>query len=234
MIPRTLLVDLGGTLIDLFGHTTPGVMLPRSLEQAAQVVHAAGHDVPSADVLERRWYERRQEPNDTEVRPLEGRLSHTFGIGPQEHALLLSASRAFMRPLFSQVRVFEDTLPLLEHARAHGIRTVVVSNTTWGSPATLWRELLDHVGLAALIDASVFCRDVGRRKPDPQVYRHALEVARAPCDECLFVGDNPVWDVEGPEREGIRAVLLDRYAEYAGQRYDRVLSLLELRDRYLS
>ncbi len=234
MLTRTLLVDLGGTLIDLFGHTSPGQVLPRSLEGASQVVREAGFCSPPITVLESRWNMRRQDPNDTEVRPLEDRLSFTFNIDLSESTVLFSACRAFMRPLFAQTRVFEDTLPLLHHARAHGIRTIIVSNTTWGSPAPLWRELLERIGLSACIDASVFCRDVGRRKPDPMVYAHAMDVAGMPPESCLFVGDNPVWDVEGPRRMGIRSVLLDRRAEWIGQGYDRTTSLLEVRDRYLS
>jgi FMN phosphatase YigB (HAD superfamily) len=234
MLPRTLLLDLGGTLIDLFGHTSPGQILPRSLEGASQVVTKSGFNSPSAAVLESRWEMRRQDPNDTKVRPLEDRLSFTFDIDSNESSVLFSACRAFMRPLFAQTRVFEDTFPLLHHARAHGIRTVIVSNTTWGSPATLWRELLERIGLSACIDASVFCRDVGRRKPDPMVYAHAMDVAGTPPEGCLFVGDNPVWDVEGPQRMGIRSVLLDRRAEWIGQGYERTTSLIELRDLYLS
>lgn len=233
MMPRTLLVDLGGTLIDLFGHTSPGQVLPRSLEGASRVLMEAGSRPPPISVLESRWETRRQDPNDTSVRTLEDRLSFTFDIDPNEGALLLSACRAFMWPLFSQTRVFEDTLPFLSHARTRGIRVVIVSNTTWGSPAHLWRELLDVIGLSACVDASVFCRDVGRRKPDPMVYRYAMEVAGTPPESCLFVGDNPVWDVEGPERVGIRSVLLDRRAEWIGQGYDRTTSLLEVKDLYL-
>jgi len=234
MLPRTLLVDLGGTLIDLFGHTSPGQVLPSSLEGASRVVREAGLDPPSMSVLESRWEKRRQDPNDTVVRPLEDRLSFTFDIDPNERALLLSACRAFMRPLFAQTRVFEDTFPLLSHARSRNMGVVIVSNTTWGRPAPLWRELLERLGLSACIDASVFCRDVGRRKPDPMVYAHAMEVAGTPPERCLFVGDNPVWDVEGPQGMGIRSVLLDRRAEWIGQGYDRTTSLLEVRDLYLS
>jgi hypothetical protein len=45
------------------------------------------------------------------------------------------------------------------------------------------------------------------------------------------VGDDPVWDVDGPQRMSIPAVLLDRRMEWTGQRYDRITCLGEMIER---
>jgi putative hydrolase of the HAD superfamily len=230
MRPRVVLVDLGGTLIDFFGHTTPGLVLPLALASAGRVLTSEGRAVPPLSVLEARWELAAQSRNDPEVRPLEGRLSRTFGLEDGDR-ILPCLCRAFMAPLFAQARVFEDALPFLDSLREMGVEAVIVSNTTWGSPAELWRELLERTAIAPRVRGAVFCRDVGWRKPDRRVYVHALEVAGAGSGECLFVGDDPVWDVEGPEAAGIAGVLLDRRAEFAAMGYDRVINLRELSDR---
>jgi putative hydrolase of the HAD superfamily len=168
------------------------------------------------------------------VRPLEARLSRTLELAENDAHLLPRLCRSFMSPLFEQARVYEDTLPFLDALRRLGFEAIIVSNTTWGSPAELWREQLSRTGIASRVSGSVFCRDVGWRKPDPHIYAHALKVARATPEECIFVGDNPVWDVEGPEKVGIPGVLLDRRVEFVGQGYDRVINLRELADRFNS
>jgi putative hydrolase of the HAD superfamily len=231
MTLRVVLVDLGGTLVDFFGHTSPGNILPLALASAGRVLSADGREVQPIDVLEARWGLSAQSPDDPCVRPLEGRLSRTFELEEEDVHLLPSICRSFMAPLFSQARMFEDTLPFLDALRSMGYEAVIVSNTTWGSPAELWREQLSRNGISSRVRAAVFCRDVGYRKPDPRIYAHALEVADARPEECLFVGDNPVWDVEGPKRAGIPGVLLDRRVEYSGQAYDRVINLNQLIQR---
>jgi putative hydrolase of the HAD superfamily len=97
----------------------------------------------------------------------------------------------------------------------------------------LWREELSRHGLDVLLDETVFCRDVGWRKPDPRIFSQALSKAGVPPAECLFIGDDPVWDVEGPLRMGIPAVLLDRRNEWIGQGFERVTGLGEIVDRGL-
>jgi putative hydrolase of the HAD superfamily len=138
-----------------------------------------------------------------------------------------------MHPLHSQARLFEDALPFLRELRERQMRSVLVSNTTWGSPAYLWREELARHGLAQHLDDAVFCRDVGWRKPDARIFTYALTKAATDPSQCLFVGDDPVWDVEGPQRMGIPAVLLDRRMEWSGQRYYRVTCLGEIIERGL-
>ncbi|MBI0583600.1 MAG: HAD family hydrolase [Methanomassiliicoccus sp.] len=227
---RTVLVDLGGTLVDLFGHTSPGQVLPLSLASAARALVLEGHDVPPQNVLERSWEGQKRVPDDLEVRPLEARLSAVFGPDAIDDRTMDAACRAFMRPLFDQARVFEDTFPFLSALRSRGIEAVIVSNTTWGSPAILWREAVERMAIRPWVRSVVFCRDVGWRKPDPRVFSHALSMADRGPEECLFVGDDPVWDVMGPQRVGIRAVLLDRRAERIGQGFDRVTNLREITD----
>jgi putative hydrolase of the HAD superfamily len=117
--------------------------------------------------------------------------------------------------------------------RPQGLKAIIGFQHNVGDPAFLWRELLEGMGMDGHIAGTVFCRDIGWRKPHPRIYQHALGVAMTPADGCLFVGDNPVWDVEGPTAVGIRSVLLDRRKEWVGQPYGRVTSLVEVTERCL-
>jgi putative hydrolase of the HAD superfamily len=69
---------------------------------------------------------------------------------------------------------------------------------------------------------------VGARKPDPEIFRAALEAAGCGAGEALHVGDSGEEDIAGARAAGIRAVLIDRrgggdvssLAEIAGQVVD--------------
>jgi putative hydrolase of the HAD superfamily len=228
MTVRTVLIDLGGTLVDFFGQSNAALMVPIALRSAADGLVRAGRPVLEQTALEERWSQQKRDPSDLMARPLEDRLSVVFDIDPRDSRTMELACRAFMHPLHYRARLFEDALPFLGELRSRHVRAVLVSNTTWGSPAYLWREQLIRHGLDSYLDDTVFCRDVGWRKPDPRIFTCALSKAAARPSECLFVGDDPVWDVDGPRKMGIPAVLLDRRAEWVGQCYDRVACLHEI------
>jgi putative hydrolase of the HAD superfamily len=81
------------------------------------------------------------------------------------------------------------------------------------------------------VDSAIFCRDVGWRKPASPIFRQAM--ARVGCepDECLFVGDEPRWDLIGPRSLGMPAALIDRSGALGVDSVPRVVSLAELVDR---
>jgi putative hydrolase of the HAD superfamily len=73
----------------------------------------------------------------------------------------------------------------------------------------------------------VFCRDTGWRKPAPPVFELVLDRLGVAAGDCLFVGDDPRWDIVGPERLGMPAVLIDRTGATEGA----MQSLHEVLDR---
>jgi putative hydrolase of the HAD superfamily len=71
---------------------------------------------------------------------------------------------------------------LLETLRDRGLKTGLVSNGF--DPPDLVRAELSRLGVAQLLDVIVMSGDVGVRKPDPAIFRYALEpgtVVRGRC-----------------------------------------------------
>lgn len=100
---------------------------------------------------------------------------------------------------------YPDARPVLAELRSAGVRLVATSNWDCSLPA-----VLDRAGLLGLIDAVVASAVVGAAKPDPSIFRAALEAAR--CEPCtaLFVGDSLERDVVGARAAGITPVLIAR------------------------
>jgi putative hydrolase of the HAD superfamily len=140
------------------------------------------------------------------------RLARIFGLdaGLLDERVTDGMCRAWLEPTFQVGRLYHDSLVTLAKLRSGGLKTGLVSNTPWGSPGAMWREELARLGLAPLLDALVFCTDVGRRKPDPRPFLACCEQLGVQPDEAIFVGDHPRWDVEGAAAAGLRPVLIDR------------------------
>ncbi|MEE2704240.1 MAG: HAD-IA family hydrolase [Myxococcota bacterium] len=119
-----------------------------------------------------------------------------------------------------------DAGPFLEAVRSAGLRVVVVSN----ADGTVEQGLRDR-GLAPLLDAVVDSHIVGAEKPDPAIFRHALEIAGSQPARTLHVGDMYAVDVVGARRAGCHAVLLDPYGDWEGWECERVPDLATLAQR---
>ena len=66
---------------------------------------------------------------------------------------------------------------------------------------------LHRAGLAEFFDPIVISGDYGYRKPDPRLYRTALEKLAIGPEEAVFIGNDPFRDVEGARQVGMKTIL---------------------------
>jgi putative hydrolase of the HAD superfamily len=104
-----------------------------------------------------------------------------------------------------------DVLETLDRLRADGKRLGLVSNITL--LPRLIREDLDRMSLGSRLDGTVFSSEVGVRKPDPRIFREALERLGASPAETVFVGDRLYDDISGAQAVGMRAVLTKQFRQ---------------------
>lgn len=105
----------------------------------------------------------------------------------------------------SSWRLYDDVVESLRSLRSRGLRLGVVSN--WDSRL---RRIAEGLGLCGLVDFLVISAEAGVRKPDPGIFRLALEKSGVAASEALHVGDLAEEDVEGARRAGIRGLLIER------------------------
>lgn len=204
--------DLGQTLVRYYDRSEIPTVLKECINSVQDFLGSKGLLVVSGKDVWQRVQDENSEAVDYLVRPLEDRLARIFNLAgrPSSDELIQNACQYFMKPICGRGQLYEDALPMLTTLKADKYTTALISNTPWGSPANLWREEIKRLGIAEYLDVVVFCRDVGWRKPAPHIFTYALHQLQVPAEQCLFVGDNPVWDVEGPRAVGIEAVLIDR------------------------
>lgn len=93
------------------------------------------------------------------------------------------------------------THALLESLRERGFLLGLVSNA-FDPPDLLHRDLAE-LGVAERLDVAVFSSEIGRRKPDPEIFEHALSAVGVDAAEVLFVGDNLATDIAGARALGM-------------------------------
>jgi HAD superfamily hydrolase (TIGR01509 family) len=95
---------------------------------------------------------------------------------------------------------------LLRMLRSASTTIGIVTNNTREEQ----EEKLRVIGLDQLIDFMVTSEETRIQKPDPRIFRCALELGDAPPDRTVMVGDSWESDVMGAKGAGIHAVWLNR------------------------
>jgi putative hydrolase of the HAD superfamily len=105
-----------------------------------------------------------------------------------------------------------------------GLLVAVISNTEDGRLG----DSLAAAGLAESFDLLVDSHLVGFRKPDPAIFRLALERLGVEAGEAAFVGDSYAHDALAARAAGMRAVLLDPLDLHPEAVCPRIRSLADL------
>ncbi|HXG63106.1 MAG TPA: HAD family hydrolase [Planctomycetota bacterium] len=140
-----------------------------------------------------------------------GRLRRALGILEARHA------RANLWEV-----VPPEVPPALDRLRRR-FRLAVISN----SNGTVRRKLA-QVGLLPYFDLVVDSHEEGIEKPDPRIFRLALERLRASPGRAVHVGDFYHIDVVGARAAGVRPVLLDPGDTHGDKPVRRLRSVAEL------
>jgi putative hydrolase of the HAD superfamily len=211
------------------------LLAPAPSFQGRFVAVAAEHGVPleeaavdaalAAAAREAAWPEDWTDPATQRAfwlgfyREVLGSLGHT--TEELAEALFL----AFSDP--AGYRLFDDVRPALDELAGRGITLGLVSNfEPWLD------EVLALQGITDRFAAVAISGTLGVAKPDPRIFKAALDEAGADPAATVHVGDQPVNDVAGALAAGITPVLIDRFGRHPGaggaHRVEDLAGLLEL------
>jgi putative hydrolase of the HAD superfamily len=72
------------------------------------------------------------------------------------------------------------------------------------------RFILEHLGVSNFFKHIFISSELGADKPDPEIFRRAIRIARHSVDQVLHVGDDPERDWEAAKRAGLSIFKLNR------------------------
>jgi FMN hydrolase / 5-amino-6-(5-phospho-D-ribitylamino)uracil phosphatase len=98
------------------------------------------------------------------------------------------------------VSFYADVFPVLDQLKPH-YRLGSISNGNASAGLTPLNEYFDYFINAA---------DIMARKPDIRIYRHFCEQLKVSPEQCLYVGDDPTYDVVGAREAGMQTVWVNR------------------------
>jgi putative hydrolase of the HAD superfamily len=217
----TVLFDVGGTLLhfDYF-------FLRRELRRVG--VRVTTRAIRFAEYAAKAETDRRllgpsQETDETRRRPYFAVLLDRLAVEPSAAAQVIERiDAAHARDNLWRL-MLPSTPRLLAGLRDRGFTLGVISNAD-GRVTTLLRDR----GIDAFFRVVMDSHHEGVEKPDPRIFRLALERAGARPEQAVFVGDIYAIDVVGAQRAGLRPFLLDALGGYDGVRCEKIRHLREL------
>jgi putative hydrolase of the HAD superfamily len=137
-----------------------------------------------------------------------------------------AAAATYRSAYLAHWRPVEGALDLL--GELHGrVSTGVVTNNVAGEQ----RQKIAACGFGRLLDAVVISEEAGVAKPDPRIFRVALDRLGCPAAEAVMVGDAWETDIAGARAAGIRPVWFNRFrAESPDRSVAEISSLVPAAD----
>ncbi|HLM70209.1 MAG TPA: HAD family hydrolase [Thermoplasmata archaeon] len=217
---RAVLFDLGDTLVDtkdfdgwaelarrFYLDLDPDVLLHSYFEVENAVderPHPEGREAALVDFWQKTL-------SSAAAKPVDGETTRKF----------IAATREVERPvhLYSDVRRCLDTL------RSERRELGVVSNST--SEASV-RRILDRAGILEYFSRILSSGTEGVEKPDPAIFRRAVERMNVRPEETVYVGNLAFTDAKAAGAAGLHGVWLNREGCGYGEDPPEIISLLEL------
>jgi putative hydrolase of the HAD superfamily len=226
---RVIFFDAGGTLIETrasvgeiysrvareFGFEADPQVLQENFESSFRrqpsLAFPAGTPDGTLSELEKGWW-----------RDLAREVFEGLGPFPQFERFFDEIFERFRGREFW--RVYDDATPALAELKRRGLRLGVISNFD-----SRLCEVLKACGLDRFFDSIHVSSRAGAAKPDPAIFRAALNYHSIEAGQAWHIGDSLREDVEGAMAAGIKAILLDRENRFAGNPLaTRIASLEQL------
>lgn len=202
--------DMGFTLVDFY----PSVLeLNRRAFQEIGVSVSAEELLRAWQTVDRDFYRDKAtmtfEPTEAYDNAWEleyrRRILHELGIDDENLAHILREKEAVIYSEPGAMRLYPEVLAVLTELRERGYRLGIISNWSWNL-----KQRCQQVGIADYFDLILASAYAGCYKPNPAIFRRALDSLQVTPQRAIHVGDDYEADVLGAQSAGLDSVLIYR------------------------
>lgn len=112
----------------------------------------------------------------------------------------------FRKASIKHIRVFPSVKKRLKDLRKNGKGVYLVSN----AQSCFTRGELNRLRLLKLFDGIVISSEVGYKKPSNKIFEYAFDKFGIDKEKSIYIGNDPVDDIQGAENAGIQAHFVSR------------------------
>ncbi|WP_298285676.1 YjjG family noncanonical pyrimidine nucleotidase [uncultured Lutibacter sp.] len=121
-------------------------------------------------------------------------------------------------------QLFEGAYEILDHLKPNYKLHIITNGFN-----EVQSKKLENSGLQGYFDKIITSEDAGVKKPNPIIFKYALEQAKACSTESIMIGDNWEADVMGAINTGIDAIYFNYHKKSVAENIKSVNNLLEIK-----
>jgi putative hydrolase of the HAD superfamily len=149
-------------------------------------------------------------------------------VSPEDDRIK-AALKIFFQRYMESLKLRPYAKKLLKRVKEH-YKLGLVSNFTY---APVVYTSLRNLGINHFFDAVVVSDENGWRKPHTKIFQDVLRKLQVKAEEAIFIGDNPLEDIEGAQRARLKTVFVSSQffslqdVDESGQKPDFVVKGLD-------
>jgi putative hydrolase of the HAD superfamily len=125
--------------------------------------------------------------------------------------LISILSEDYIYSLANYNQLFPNTIEILDELKPFYQLHIITNGFKEVQAKKMKNSKIDH-----FFETLTTSDDAGCKKPNPDIFAYALNLAQAKKEESLMIGDNIEADVEGAQKFGINAVLFGKDDTFGG------------------
>lgn len=155
------------------------------------------------------------------------RLNDTFKILeiPVKSSLIHKISKDYISYLSTFNHLFEGTIEILDYLKSKYKLHIITNGFKEVQQKKLNKANIDH-----FFETVTNSEMVGVKKPNPKIFNHALQMAKAKKTESIMIGDNYEADVLGAIHFGIQAICFNYHRENLSNEIMSINNLKEIQN----
>lgn len=193
---KAIIFDLFDTLVD----NSPSVIQIEILRQMATAV-----SIP-LDSFKRQWdanYEDRMKGTFKSYEKCISHICQNLGM-PQLDFQIKQAANIYFNMAKNEASTTKDgAIEVLSYLKLNKYKTGLISNLSH-PVMVLW----DQTYLASLFDIKAFSCAEGLTKPDPRIFKLALEKLQSKPEDCLYIADGMNGELATAKKLGMDALMI--------------------------